>query len=66
MEEYKRYRYTGPVTSFGKILTENWTGETFAVSEKKARSNLIFQYKKYYGKVTAQTKIELPNKLTEV
>lgn len=57
-----RYGYEGPVTKFGTIIESNWFGETFAVSEKKARSNLAFQFKSELG-LTPSAKIELPGKL---
>lgn len=65
MEDYKAYKYTGPVTSFGKIISEKWTGVTRAVSENKARNNLIFQFKKANGQVAA-SKIELPGKIERI
>lgn len=57
-----RYRYDGKVTSFGKLISERWVGETIAVSEEKAKSNLIFRFKKEKNLVTS-SKIELPDKL---
>lgn len=39
------YLYDGPVTSFGTIVTNRWKGSTYAMSDRKARSNLTFQYK---------------------
>lgn len=58
-----RYFYDGPVKEFDVIVSNRWTGSTYAVSAEKARSNLIYQYKKARGK-TASTKITLPGKLT--
>lgn len=60
-----RYSYQGAVMEFDRLVSNNWRGETVAPSEKKARNNLIFQYKKQYGK-TAGSKITLPGKLTVV
>lgn len=40
------YSYDGPVTVFGKCVVERWTGQTYAVSESKARVNLAYQYNK--------------------
>lgn len=57
-----RYIYEGPVMSFGKCIADKWVGETVALSEKKARSNLAFQFKKDAGKVPT-FHIELPAKL---
>ena len=58
----KRYAYDGQVTQFGKVINRNWYGETAAVSDKKAKSNLIFQYKEQYG-FEPFAKVELPGKV---
>lgn len=50
---------------FDRVVSNNWRGDTVAPSEKKARNNLIFQYKKQYGKI-AGSKITLPGNLTVV
>lgn len=57
-----RYAYEGPVTIFGTIVDRKWYGETVAVSEKKAKSNLSFQFKQENG-LTAGSKVDLPGKL---
>lgn len=44
-----KYRYEGPVKKFGVIVSHWWVGETMAVSESKARSNLEYQFKKRLG-----------------
>lgn len=59
---YGRYFYDGPVTSFGVCISPRWRGTTYAVSEKKARNNLSYQYKKYNNHV-ALSRIELPGKI---
>lgn len=41
------YRYDGPVMEFDKCISNRWQGETTASSEKKARSNLAYQFKKW-------------------
>jgi hypothetical protein len=56
------YSYNGPVLEFEKIVTNYWSGQTYAVSEAKARSNLAFQFKRENGKVP-RTKITLPGKI---
>ena len=61
-----RYIYNGPVLCFDKVVASNWKAETTAVSEEKARSNMIFQYKKIaglapYAKVKHKKKITLSN-----
>lgn len=55
------YLYEGPVTMFTKIITEKWVGETRAISDKKATSNLSYQFKKEHG-LSKSTKIGLVNK----
>lgn len=55
-----RYCYKGPVMEFEQCVSNNWEGTTYAASEKKARSNLAYQYKRQYNKIT------LPGKLVEV
>lgn len=59
-----KYRYTGPVTSFGRVISEQWHGETTANTKAKAKSNLIFQFKKYAG-VLPNAKIELVGDVEE-
>lgn len=62
---YNTYSYKGPVTSFGRVLTDYWEGETNAVSEAKARCNLAYQFKKQ-NKRSAGSRIELPGKVVNV
>ena len=61
----KLYSYTGPVTMFGRCVANYWKGETYASSEKKAKSNLIFQYKQQNGLLPA-SKVNLPGKLVKL
>ena len=56
------YTYEGPVRSFDDIRANRWKGETYAVSEGKARVNLIYQYKREHG-LSMNTKITLPGKI---
>ena len=56
------YSYNGPVLEFEKIITNCWRGQTYAVSEAKARCNLAYQFKIENGKVS-RTKITLPGKI---
>ena len=58
------YIYDGPVKVFETCFTSHWHGETMAVSEEKARSNLAYQYKKSHGR-SATSKITLPGKIKE-
>lgn len=65
MEEYHKYYYDGPVMEFDRLLADHWTGETMAMSERKARSNLIYQFKKHNSRIVG-TKITLPGKIKMV
>lgn len=65
MTEYKKYAYAGPVLEFDHIVADHWESETFAPTEKKARSNLAYQFKKAYNR-ESKTQIKLPGKLTKV
>lgn len=57
-----QYRYCGPVKEFDTIVNNKWEATTHAFSERKARNNLIYRYKREHGK-SADTKITLPGKL---
>lgn len=57
-EEYFKYSYDGPVLGFGRIIATRWVSSTTAPSEKKARSNLAYQFKKQYNR-TPNTRITL-------
>lgn len=54
-----KYSYNGPVMEFDRCIANKWRGETMAVSEKKAKSNLAYQFKKKNNR-TAATRISLP------
>lgn len=58
----RRYSYSGPVEEFGRCIANNWSSTTYAVSEKKARCNLVYQFKKQNNK-EPYTKINLPGKI---
>ena len=62
MQDYHKYTYDGPVMEFDRLLADHWKGETMAPSEKKARSNLIYQFKKQSSRIVG-TKITLPGKI---
>lgn len=64
-EPYQKFMYDGPVVAFGTCIANRWKGETMAPNEKKARSNLAYQFKKQNNKV-AGTKITLPGKIKMV
>ena len=40
-----QYAYDGPVMEFQNCVAHRWKSTTYAVSEKKARSNLVYQFK---------------------
>lgn len=63
--QHHRYRYDGPVLEFDKLVTDHWKGETFAISEGKARSNLIYQYKQKNNRNTG-IKVTLPGEVKMV
>lgn len=56
------YHYNGPVLEFDKIVANHWSASTRAESEKKARSNLAYQFKMENGKVP-RSMITIPGKL---
>jgi len=58
------YTFDGPVTMFGKVVSNRWYGETCAPSEKKAKTNLEYQFKAY-AKCLPGSKIELIGKVLE-
>lgn len=64
-EEYHRYAYEGPVMEFGVCVSNNWKGETVAPSERKARVNLAYQFKKNTNRLS-DTRITLPGKITMI
>ena len=59
----KKYRYRGPVMSVDRCIQEDWEGETMAVSEGRAKSNLMFRWKKQHGYLPDYP-ISLPQSLT--
>lgn len=60
-----KYVYDGPVKEFDTLVSQRWKGATYAVSEKKARSNFAYQYKRSTNRIPA-TKIILPGKIEVV
>lgn len=56
------YIYKGAVESFGFCVDQWWEAETYADSEKKARNNLTYRYKKEHGMVR-NVSITLPGKI---
>lgn len=62
MKPLHRYFYTGPVMEFGRCIADRWHGETSAVSEKQARSNLTYKFKINTGRSPA-SKVILTGKI---
>ena len=58
VKEKRKYIYEGPVFVFGNCVATKWRGETCAESPAKAKSNLIYQYKKQNG-FSASAKVDL-------
>lgn len=59
------YSYSGPVTVFDRCVVNIWKGETYAPSEKKAKSNLAYQYRKQNGLIPG-TRVNLPGKIVKL
>ena len=57
-----KYIYEGPVMYFDDCIVRKWKGETLAVSEKKARSNLAYKWKMENG-YSRNAMIKLPGKI---
>lgn len=55
----EHYIYEGSVmNNFGQLITNKWEGETYANTDKKAKSNLCYQFKKEHGLLqTARIKL---------
>lgn len=64
-KDYFEYLYDGPVMEFDKIIADRWSSSTYAPSEKKARSNLTYQFKKQFNRSQA-AKITLPGKVVQL
>ena len=64
-EEYHKYVYDGPVLIFDQLVADHWKGETMAPSEKKARSNLTYRFKKQNNRIVGN-KVTLPGEIKMV
>lgn len=60
-----QYSYEGPVMYFNTCVNGRWNASTYAVSEEKARNNLIYQYKKS-NNYARNAKIILPGRVVMV
>lgn len=59
------YMYDGPVMEFKNCIANHWKSATYAVSEKKARCNLAYQFKRENNRLP-NAKISLPGKLVTI
>lgn len=55
-----RYKYSGPVLAFDRLICDKWRGETVAETPEKAKSNLAYQFKKK-NNLEKNARIYLPN-----
>lgn len=44
------YVYKGSVKNFDTVVQRDWEGRTMATTEKRARTNLAFQWKRQHGR----------------
>lgn len=59
----RTYIYRGAVLDgFGNLLDTTWFGQTIANSQRKARSNLAYRYKKERG-MPMHVRIDFPEKI---
>lgn len=59
-----KYVYRGPVYSFGRMLTDCWVGETYAVTMKKAKSLYDTCIQAYYLTVDPSTTHQITTAFT--
>ena len=59
MSRKRTYVYKAAVMMFDQVIDQYWEAETTATSEKKAKSNLAFRYKKMNG-LEPTVRITLP------
>ena len=62
MSSKKTYVYKGAVMMFDRVIDRYWEAETTATSEKKAKSNLVFRYKKMH-RLEPTAKVTLPGQV---
>lgn len=60
----KKYHYDGPIISFGKIIDNKWSADTYAVTAKQAMNNFKYQANIKMGRVK-NNKISLPGQILE-
>ena len=54
-----KYIYKGPVKVFNNIVDPNWYGVTWAATPARAKSNLMYQWKKANGQAPT-SRVTLP------
>lgn len=59
-----KYIYDGPVMVFNQLVTDQWVGETLAVTKRKARSNLMYQCKQALG-LSGSAAVIMPGTIRE-
>lgn len=59
----KQYSYDGPVAVDGICCANQWSATTMATTEKKARANFIYRFKKENG-IYVGARVDLPGKIT--
>ena len=62
---YRCFTYDGPVMEFDKCIANHWRASTYAPSYEKARSNLVYRFKKENNRAN-NAKITLPGKIVMV
>ena len=62
----KLYTYNGPVMYFDNCISDSFTATTYAVSIKKAKSNILYQVKKKFGLQINTGGLKLVNSIREV
>ena len=60
-----KYTYNGPVYEFDRLVVDRWSGETYAPTKARARTNLAYQFKKQSNR-SPRTKISVPGELIEI
>lgn len=61
----QQYQYEGPVMIFETCVRAKWVATTAATSEKKAKSNLTYRYKREHGLLPSAS-IRLPGKIISI
>lgn len=62
MNKKHLYSYNGPIYIFDKMIAPDWSSQTYAVSEGRAKSNFEYQAKQNLG-LLPTSKVRLPGKV---